>query len=141
MQPLLVNFLNKEFYLNSFRMICQVLISTMRWYVVIYKDSEYVWQAFSNFTLSVCKWDGSVSGMVHVLNVSYFESKNFTDWSLGYKHSVLIRNGLIRNTSEIFRFLKKQPIKFSKLRNPTAQFFQYKKQQRFCIYYILKKNT
>ena len=58
-----------------------------------------------------------------------------------YTHSVLIRNGPIRNTSEIFGFLKKRLVKFSKLRNPTAQFFQSKKQQRFCIYYILKKNT
>ena len=60
---------------------------------------------------------------------------------MNYTHSVLIRNGLIRNTSEIFGFLKKRLVKFSKLRNPTAQFFQSKKQQRFCIYYILKKNT
>ena len=58
-----------------------------------------------------------------------------------YTQYGLIRNGLIRNTSEIFGFLKKQLVKFSKLRNPTAQFFQSKKQQRFCIYYILKKNT
>ena len=68
-------------------------------------------------------------------------------------HSVLIRNGPIRNTSEIFGFFKKRLVKFSKLRNPTGQFFQSKKQQSFCIYisaiiskvfvkidYILKKN-
>ena len=73
--------------------------------------------------------------------------------STQYTQSVLIRNGPIRNTSEIFGFFKKRLVKFSKLRNPTGQFFQSKKQQSFCIYisakilkvfvkidYILKKN-
>ena len=72
---------------------------------------------------------------------------------LGYTQSVPIRNGPIRHTSEIFGFFKKWLVRFSKLRNPTGQFFQSKKQQRFCIYlsgvsskiflkidYILKKN-
>ena len=70
-----------------------------------------------------------------------------------YTHSVLIRNCLIRNTSENFGFFKKRLLKFSKLRNPASLFFQSKKQQSFCIYisaiiskvfvkidYILKKN-
>ena len=47
----------------------------------------------------------------------------------------------MRNTSEIFGFLKKRLVKLSNLINPTAHFFQSKKQQRFCIYHILKKNT
>ena len=48
-----------------------------------------------------------------------------------YMHSVLIRNGPIRNTSEIFGFFKKRLVKSSKLRNPTGQLFQSKKRQRF----------
>ena len=35
-------------------------------------------------------------------------------------HSVLIRNGIVRNTSEIFGFFKKRLMKFSKARNPPA---------------------
>ena len=66
--------------------------------------------------------------------------QNFSIWLIDkyrviHLHdSVLIRNSLIRNTSEILGFFKKQLVKFSKLRNPTGQFFQSKKQQSFCIY-------
>ena len=51
-----------------------------------------------------------------------------------YTQSVLIRNGPITNTSEIFGFFKKLLVKFSKLRNPTRQFSQSKKHQTFCTY-------
>ena len=51
-----------------------------------------------------------------------------------YTQSVPLRNGPIRKTSEVFLFLKKWLVKFSKLRKPIGQFFQSKKQQSFFIY-------
>ena len=60
------------------------------------------------------------------------QSESF--WIHSLPQSVLIRNGPIRNTSEIFGFLKKWLVEFSKLSNPTGQFFQSKKQQSFCIH-------
>ena len=57
--------------------------------------------------------------------------KIFDRFLLLYTQSALIRNGPIRNTSEIFGFFKQRIVKFSKLRNTTGQFFQSKKQQSF----------
>ena len=59
--------------------------------------------------------------------------RKLNDHYISYTQSVLIRNGPIRNTSEIFGFLKKWLVTFSKLRNPTGHFFQSKKRQSFCI--------
>ncbi len=73
-------------------------------------------------------------------SVIYLMKVNYTP----YTHSVLIRNGPIRNTSEIFGYFKKWLVKFSKLRNPSGQFFQSKKQQTFGIWvkviYMLTRN-
>ena len=51
------------------------------------------------------------------------QSESF--WIHSLPQSVLIRNGPIRNTNEIFGFFKKWLVK--------GQFFQSKKQQSFCI--------
>ena len=76
------------------------------------------------------------------LEIRIQDHQNLENQETATSETLKIKKQKLRNgTSEIFGFLKKRLVKFSRLRNPTAQFFQSKKQQRFCIYYILKKST
>ena len=76
--------------------------------------------------LKMFLWEGAPAGLAvwsDLIKKLVLDAFIFTLYTQ-YTQSVLIRNGPIRHTSEIFGFLKKLLVKFERFgRNTTSQFF------------------